>query len=389
MFMAAVAAGCEPEAEMVSLGVEETYSVYRMRTLKLHPEFTGSGGYEWSMPDSQGRDSVVSTARDFYFVGEKPGVYALKLRIIDSADPMEVSTLITVWEEEVAYSPYIRRVLEYRPAPGQFVNLMPKYEPGDTEADMVRKCTEAICDKNDNMVSLGNYGGYITFAFDHTVANVHGEPDFKIHGNAFYDAAVTTGKGGSAEPGIVMVSIDENQNGLPDDTWYELAGSEYRNPLTLHGYSITYTRPGQGHQPSPIPASPITDSKYIAYADNHGREGYVQKNSYHAQDYWPQWLNTSTLSFSGSCLPCNAIDESGDGSHFVLYPYEWGYADNHPNEIPGKADFNIDWAVDADGNPVALPGADFIRVYTGVNQQCGWLGETSTEICRAQDLHIN
>ena len=178
LLLAATAAGCEPSSEMVSLGVEENYAVYRMRTLKLHPEFTGSGGYVWSMPDSQGRDSVVSTSRDFFFVGAEPGTYTLKLRIIDDSDPVEVSTTITVWEEEVAYSPYISRVLEYRPAPGQFVNLLPKYEEGDTEADMVRKCTESISDKNDNMVSLGAYGGYITFAFDHTVANVHGEADF-------------------------------------------------------------------------------------------------------------------------------------------------------------------------------------------------------------------
>ena len=50
--------------------------------------------------------------------------------------------------------------------------------------------------------------------------------------------------------------------------------------------------------------------------------------------------------------------------------------------------FDIGWAVDRQGNRVSLPGADFIRVYTGVNQYCGWVGETSTEISRAQDLHI-
>jgi len=51
--------------------------------------------------------------------------------------------------------------------------------------------------------------------------------------------------------------------------------------------------------------------------------------------------------------------------------------------------FDISWAVDVAGNPVELPGVDFIRVFTGVNQYCGWLGETSTELSRAQDLHID
>ncbi|MFV0392579.1 MAG: T9SS type A sorting domain-containing protein, partial [Paludibacteraceae bacterium] len=48
---------------------------------------------------------------------------------------------------------------------------------------------------------------------------------------------------------------------------------------------------------------------------------------------------------------------------------------------------NIEWAVNADGNPVHLPAVDFIKIYTGVNQYCGWLGETSTEILGVTDLH--
>ena len=36
-----------------------------------------------------------------------------------------------------------------------------------------------------------------------------------------------------------------------------------------------------------------------------------------------------------------------------------------------------------------LPGADFIRVYTGILQYCGNMGETSTELSKALDLHID
>ena len=94
------------------------------------------------------------------------------------------------------------------------------------------------------------------------------------------------------------------------------------------------------------------------------------------------------MTFTGTRLAPNAVDESGVGNYYVLYAYDWGYVDNHPNEISDKSCFNIDWAVDSDGNSVKLDGVDFIRVFTGVNQSCGWLGETSTEICRAEDLHI-
>lgn len=84
-------------------------------------------------------------------------------------------------------------------------------------------------------------------------------------------------------------------------------------------------------------------------------------------------------------LPNNAIDLGGDGNYFVLTFYEWGYADNLPNSE--NKGFNLDWAVDADGKPVKLESIDFVRVHTAVNQQCGRLGETSTEICGAEDLH--
>lgn len=82
------------------------------------------------------------------------------------------------------------------------------------------------------------------------------------------------------------------------------------------------------------------------------------------------------------------MDRSGDGSYFILYCFDWGYVDNHPNERKDANSFDISWAVDRFGFPVSLPGVDFVRVYTAENQYCGWLGETSTEICRAADLHI-
>lgn len=384
--------GCNSDEDfpMVNLGIDDTYSVYRMRTLRLHPEFPGDS-YTWTMPDSRGRDSIVGSSRDFFFCGAAPGDYYLTLRIGSKTDPVEHTTRIRVWEEDVAYSRYISKVLEYRPAPGQFINTLPAYAEGDTEADMCKKVLECIGGKNDVLVSLGNYGGYVTFAFDHTVLNVPGAYDFSIDGNSFYSASNPnpgeTRPGGSSEPGIVMVAVDCNGNGIPDDPWYELAGSEYYKPHTLHNYSVTYFRPSPDHVPVSVGGS-ITDSEYIRYDGNDGISGYVEKNVYHTQDYWPGWIKDDVMNFSGTLLPKNGIDESHQGNYYVLYCFDWGYADNHPNTIGDLSKFKIDWAVDAAGNPVHLNGVDFIRVYTGVNQQCGWLGETSTEISRAEDLHI-
>jgi hypothetical protein len=257
---------------------------------------------------------------------------------------------------------------------------------------MRKKAQESIAGKNDVMVSLGGFGGYITFGFDHTVVNVPGKYDFKILGNAFYAAANPNPDaptdGGSCEPGIVTVSLDRNGNGIPDDEWYELAGSEYAKPGTVHDYEITYHRPVAGKPATPKPNTPFIDTTYVYWTDNRGADGYLTKNIYHQQDYFPQWLNREALVFSGTKIANNSVDESGRGSYFVQYACDWGYVDNHPNEMEDKISFDIAWAVDKNGNKVHLPGVDFIRVHTGVNQQCGWLGETSTELSRAEDLHV-
>lgn len=281
-------------------------------------------------------------------------------------------------------SPYIYKVYEYCPAPGQFINMMPVYTPGDSMQDILDKCTEAIGGEGEGGVSLGAFGGYITFGFDHAVENVEGAYDFRLWGNAIWDS--TALMGGSAEPGIVMVSVDSNGNGLPDDEWYELAGSEYESPATVRNYSITYSRPVAGKEPEPD-GNFITDSRYIKWRDSLGESGWLSKNVYHTQNYWPGWIDSDEITLSGTLLPPNAADIGTAGNNYVLSSYPFGYADNYPNSFADENSFDISWAIDKDGNHVKLQKIHFIRVYTALNQQCGWMGETSTEIFMGMDLH--
>lgn len=286
-----------------------------------------------------------------------------------------------------ANSPYLSKVYEYVPAPGQFVNTMPEYEEGDDNSKMHAKVEEQLCgDKNPGMISLGAWGGYVVFGFDHPVVNVKDEYDFKIYGNAFV-ANSATGKG-SCEPGIVMVSYDDNGNGVPDDKWYELAGSEYGKTTTIHDYKLTYYRTPTSHVADPDPDYKyITDRTYIKWTDNKSGEGYVKKNSFHTQDYWPLWITGETMTFEGCRLADNYAEESGTGTYYTQAMLDYGYVDNQPNSTdPG---FKIDWAVDENGNSVHLPAIHFIKVYNAINQYCGWIGETSTEIQGGEDLHPN
>lgn len=379
--------GCQTESPMITLGLDDSYIVARMQKLFLEPAFEGDE-YRWILERSDGTEVTLAVSRELIFVEAQTGVYHLRLELADSENPLTFNFTVNVVEEEVAYSRFISRVYDYCPAPGQFVNKMPWYDAGDSAEDMRRKAEEAIGGDRNELISLGAYGGYVVFGFDHTVVNVDGVPDFMILGNAFYDEGEEEEKAGSCEPGIVEVSIDANGNGLPDDEWYELAGSDYNSPGTLKGYSIVYQAPVEGKAPVPS-GRYITDAEYIRWDDSLGETGYVAKNIENSQCYYPLWLDCATLEFSGSRLPGNGEDVFGNGSYFKLHSFGWGYADNHPNSEADLNSFDIGWAVDRFGMPVRLPGVDFIRVYTGVNQYCGRIGETSTEIGHARDLHVD
>ena len=270
-----------------------------------------------------------------------------------------------------AQSPYLQAVDEYVPAPGQFVNTLPVTTADDTPQTVAQKCTEAIAgdytSQSHGMITLGAWGGYVTFHFDHPVANVPGERDFAVFGNAFEN---------NAEPAIIWVSVDRNQNGMPDDEWYEIKGSEYDNAATIHNYELTYTYSGE--------------KQAVAWTDNQDNSGSISRNKYHKQEYFPLWLTSKgTLTLTGCRLPDNAsqVDNGEGGLMWILPAYEYGYADNQPNGNREGCSVDLSWAVDAKGNSVTLPYVDFIRCQNAMNQTCGSIGETSTEIIGAEDLH--
>lgn len=335
------------------------------------------------IPMAQGPSCVVVP----WAVGD---TMRIELRASSSSGSVKRLYGVVAQQEESSLSPYTAKCYDYMPAPGQFVNALPKYEAGDNAASMAAKAGAALC--SGSIVTLGAYGGYVTFGFDHTVPNRPGMADFRIDGNATYSDLSKYGQllGGSAEPGIVMVSIDSNNNGLPDDEWFELAGSAHAHADScLMGYEITYRRPDEAHVATPHPTNSfITDTAYVAWSDNRGGQGYLQRNRFHAQDYFPMWVDADELSFRGSLLAPNAIVVPGAQTQYLLAAYAWGYVDSHPNSQVALNSFDISWAIDAHGNNVHLPGADFIRVYTAVSQSCGWLGETSTEVGRAEDLSM-
>jgi len=296
-------------------------------------------------------------------------------------------------DDVTTHSKYIKAVDEYVPAPGQYVNILPAYEAGDTPAKMAQKCTEMIANNERGLISLGGYGGYVTFHFDHSIANVEGQTDVMILGNS--------GESNS-EPGIIMVSKDVNGNGLPDDPWYELKGSADVDSVgkVVYGYSITYSRPiTEKHDDKPSEISKyVTIEKYIPWTDNQGGSGFLYRISdalnplFQGDPYYPMWVTDDQLTFGlQTLLPPNAYNKgSYNSEYWIRNSLAWGYVDNKENGNTAACSFDFDNAVEVvSRTPVKIDFVDFIRVYNGINQQCGWIGETSTEVGGAEDLHLD
>lgn len=275
-------------------------------------------------------------------------------------------------------SRYASTVFEYTPAPGQYIN---DPQTGGMTSDMTdpEDAAQWAMKRLENklFVSLGSFGGFITVGFDHELLNSHGDYDFAIFGNAFLGA---NGTGGSSEPGIVYVMEDTNSNGLPDDTWYELRGSEYYEASTIHGYEVTYFRPSSPGLP-------------VEWKDNMGKAGSIDYlKAFHKQDYYyPAWIKADSYTLKGTRLADRTMTDPETGL-IANYPYAWGYADNIGKDntaldgVKQANRFRISDAVDMDGNSVDLRSVSFVKVQTGVLSKAASLGEASTEILGFYDL---
>ena len=204
------------------------------------------------------------------------------------------------------------KVYAYTPAPGQFINELKTggFDGTQTtpEAAIIYAESRMSQTKEDGTpnpiwVSLGGFGGYIVVGFDHSIDN-SGSYDIGIMGNSFR---------GSSEPGIVWVMQDENGNGQPDDTWYELAGSETGKPETIQNYAVTYYRPTEAQKP-------------VQWTDNQGNSGEIDYlKIFHSQDdYYPAWIEEDSYTLTGTCLKARNYDTSGKGTYWVNEEYDWG-----------------------------------------------------------------
>lgn len=253
--------------------------------------------------------------------------------------------------EEVESTPF--EVVEFTPAPGQFIN------EGYTATSMAEACAYAQQRFDSRyFVSLGGFGGYIVVKCAKPI-NSSGGYDFGIYGNSF---------DGSSEPGVVWVAYDSNSNGVADDEWFEIYGSDSEQNSTLRNYQITYSR--------------TDDPTKIAWFDSKGESGIIERNNAHKQEYFPTWIGADSYTLSGTLLPHNSEWNEAMGEWY-LKSLEWGYADNYnaADSTTDKANrFRISDARTASGKAANLTHIDFIKVQSAIHRINSAIGETSTEV---------
>ena len=271
----------------------------------------------------------------------------------------DVDVKTTPYSDSQEKMPELNKVFEYMPAPGQFINTLPQYVEGDDAVSMAGKCLKAL--QTGGMITLGGFGGYITVGFNGPVINQEGV-DFRIDGNA--------NSGNAAEPAIVWVSADDNGNGLPDDEWYEIPGSEHKAGRATHGYTICYRKP-------------TADDGDSDWTGSDGRRGSITHNTFHKQPYYPQWYEVDSVTFTATLLPDNMSYSDG---LWVMPAFEYGYVDNLPNSETNSS-FDIDWAVKDNGEPADLSSINFIKVQNAVIGCNNLTGEQSTEITSIINLN--
>lgn len=354
--------------------------VGRKLVIKPLPSYEHNVDYSWNVEEI---DELTGSDSYFVFLADEAGSYHINAVATTSDDDNQISMtrtfVVTVYGEKDFYRPKNgasqadwNKVIEYTPAPGQFINEL---KTGGFDASHVTPEAAVSYAESRLMegswVSLGGFGGYVIVGFDHSIDNSR-TYDFGIISNAF---------DGSSEPGVVWVMQDENGNGYPDDTWYELAGSETGKFETYRDYAVTYYRPTAPKMP-------------VQWTDNYGNNGeidYLQQ--FHNQDYYyPLWIGTDSYTLTGTRLEARNYDQSGNGSYWIQPHYDWGYADNFsPSDFnsENKANlFRISNAIDFEGNHVNLSHIDFVKVQCAVNSKSGWLGELSTEVCGFYDYSL-
>jgi len=286
-------------------------------------------------------------------------------------------------------SPFAARVIDFQPAPGQFVNHPLFVDPAAALGAPVGGGTLAA--DNSKVVSLGGFGGSISLAFDHTVVNKPPHPslnprglDLIIFSNAFWVGSQARRWG---EAGVIEVSRDANGNGRADDPWFVIPGSHLPSGTPPTRMNVTWD--------ATDPAFPPTNKDWVPP----GRTGRWTTSAFAlptstfagpvigptgpapALEAFFGYADVSPTLLLGDTNADNQVDELLLAAEFFYTRPDDPFATGITFGSGGGDAIDLDWAVDpATGQPAALVGIDFVRITTAVNNVNSLFGENSVEI---------
>ena len=272
-------------------------------------------------------------------------------------------------------------------------------------------------------------GAYVSGGIYNDPNNAYGV-DFTLFGNAMSTWA---------EPGCVQVSQDgTNWYTLAGSLHYQTPSTTAGG--AIWNYSATYTNPVSADDDLAVGATGTTGNN-VAYTATYKtrptsttatENGSVLFNNWHAHNYFPLYNNyfagvnghtaldgllnpisgltmtdfgsyTAKTAAAAASLTLNGVrlvapKTTSGGNSTAPDAYLFGYFDCHPNGLRSGAQVNpyttgrtgndnsngdpmdISWAVNANGEPVYLDAIRYVRVYTGVMQMNGMMGESSSEL---------
>jgi hypothetical protein len=244
-------------------------------------------------------------------------------------------------------------------------------------------------------ISLGNFGGYITYYYEDAIQNDPAHPygvDFIVYGNS-------NGGSGFSEPGNVLVSED-------GETWYTLAGSEHYEDATKWGAVVVYERDEAGYT---IANGVSLSSYYYPSPENYPLHDWTQDkeesvtvtgvglgNKFPAFGYVDVHTNTPGSWGVGGVL---ISDDARAGNPYLrVTAQKQGL--NGPSDMDalyeGAGDcFDLAWAVDENGLPASIDEIHYIKVQSALGSgikagdKIGGTGEPSTEVNAVSSVPAN
>ncbi len=294
-----------------------------------------------------------------------------------------------------ATTPFGARIVDYSPAPGQFVQV------ADFNAPILALGPPSgggMFDADDtSVVTLGGFGGSITLAFDHVVEDHRLNPfgmDAIVFGNAFW--AGSDADRHFAECAMIEICLDPTGNDCAEGPWYLIPGSHITDPdgqlaqRTWDDDTADQTYPPNSSLWIPVGSAGVwTTDAYLlpndVFAGNllriidNPEQGTGIEGIYGYADYAP------TLVLGDTDGDDYADDLEATPETFYTSPDDPMTVGISSGSGGGDA-FDIAWAIDpVTLAPADLPGFNLIRITNAVDFVETPLGEISPEIDAVAD----